>query len=179
MKEKFDSGIIQTNNEVKDIIKLIKSLENRETLWQGTTTKITSQEGGFLNVLRLLMTPCLPLMKRVLTRLSKSALIPLWLSAGMSTENAAVQKKIYGWGTTALTISNEEIDDKMKIVKLLEESGLLIKWISKTIKNKAKERKGGFFPMLLQTLVASILGNALTGKGVMIAGQRFWCHLIF
>ena len=41
MKEKFDSGIIQTNNEVKDIIKLIKSLENRETLWQGTTTKIS------------------------------------------------------------------------------------------------------------------------------------------
>ena len=71
----------------------------------------------------------------------KGALIPLWLSAGMSTENAAVQKKIYGWGTTALTISNEKIDDKMKIVKLLEESGLLIKWISKTIKNKAKERR--------------------------------------
>ena len=96
MKEKFDSEIIQTNNEVKDIIKLIKSLENRGTLWQGTTTKITSREGGFLSFLRVLMTPCLPLMKSVLTPLSKSALIPLWLSAGMLTENAAVQKKIMG-----------------------------------------------------------------------------------
>ena len=63
--------------------------------------------------------------------------------------DAAIQKKIYGSGTTALIISNEEMEDIMKIVKLHKESGLLIKGISETIKNEAKEQKGGFLPMLL------------------------------
>ena len=59
----------------------------------------------------------------------------------------------------------------MKIVKSLEESGLLIKGISEIIKNDAKEQKGGFLPMLLGTLAASILGTALTGRGVIRAGE--------
>ena len=54
----------------------------------------------------------------------------------------------------------------MKIDKSLEESGLLIKGISETIKNEIKEQKGGFLSMLLATLAASILGSALTGRGV-------------
>ena len=59
----------------------------------------------------------------------------------------------------------------MKIVKSIEEAGLLIKGISETIKNEAKEQ-GGFRPMLLGTLATSILANALTGKGVIRAGKR-------
>ena len=70
-------------------------------------------------------------------------------------------------GTTILIISNEEINDIMKIIKSLEESGLLIKGVGKTIKNKAKEQKGGFFSMLLGTLGASLSGNLLTGKGTI------------
>ena len=70
-------------------------------------------------------------------------------------------KKIHGSGTTALIISNEEMEDIMKIVKSLEESGLLIKGISKTIKNEGKEQKGGFLQMLLGTLAVSMLGSAL------------------
>ena len=54
----------------------------------------------------------------------------------------------------------------MKIIKSLEESGLLLKGFSKTIENEAKERKGGFLSMLLITLGTSLLGNLLTGKGV-------------
>ena len=54
----------------------------------------------------------------------------------------------------------------MKIIKSLEESGLLLKGFSKTIENEAKERKGGFLSMLLITLRTSLLGNLLTGKGV-------------
>ena len=57
--------------------------------------------------------------------------------------------------------------DFMKIVKSLEESGLLIKEITETIKTETKEQKSGFILMLLGTLAASILGNALTGKGVI------------
>ena len=60
----------------------------------------------------------------------------------------------------------------MKIVKSLEESGLLIKGISETIKNEAKEQKGRFLSISLGTLAASILGNALAGKGVLRAGEK-------
>ena len=57
------SGITLTNNEIKDIMKVIKSLRNREISLKGTTKKITSQEGGFLSFLRSLMTAGLPLIK--------------------------------------------------------------------------------------------------------------------
>ena len=117
------------------------------------------------------MTGGLPLMKSVLTPIAKSILIPLRLSAGMSAADAAIKKKIYESGTTALITSNEEMETVMKIVKSLEESRLLIKWISETIKNEAKEQKGGYPPMLLRILGVSILGNALTRKGVTRAGE--------
>ena len=119
-------------------------------------------------------------MKNVLTSFAKNALLPFGLSSGMSAADAAIQKKIYGSGrpsglasrTTALIISNEEIEDIMKKIKSLEESGLLIKGIGETIKNEEKEKKRGFLPILLGTLAASILGNALTGKGIIRAGER-------
>ena len=135
-------GITLTSNEIKDFIKVIKSLENRGILLKGTVTKITGQEGGFLNFLRLLMTAGLPLMKIVVTPLAESVLIPLGLSAGMSAADSAIQKKIYGSDTATLIIANEEMEDIIKIVESLEESVLLIKGISETINNEAKEQKG-------------------------------------
>ena len=71
---------------------------------KGTTTKITSQEGGFLKFLRPLMTAGLPLMKSVLMPLAKSILLPFGLSAAMSATDAAIQKNSYGSGTTTLII---------------------------------------------------------------------------
>ena len=121
----------------KDIMKGIQSLENRESLLNRITTKITSQEGGFLNSLRPLMTAVLPLMKSVLGTLFKSVLLPFGLS-GMAAD-VAIQKKLFWLGTTALIISNEAMEDIIKIVKSLEKSGLLIKEISETIKNETKE----------------------------------------
>ena len=112
-------------------------------------------------------------MKRRLVPLVKSVLLPLGLSAGMSVADAAIQKKIYGSGTTALIISHKEMEDIMTIVKSFEESGLLIKGISETIKNEAKEQKGGFLGMLLGTLGATSLGSALTGREVTRAGEKF------
>ena len=61
--------------------------------------------------------------------------------------------------------------DVLKIIKSLEDSGLLLEGISETIKNEAKEQNGGFLSMLLVTLGASILGNMLSGKGVKRAGE--------
>ena len=63
------------------------------------------------------------------------------------------------------------MEDIMKVVKSLEESGLLVKAISETIKNETKEQKGGFLPMLLGTLAASVLGSVLTRRGVIRAGE--------
>ena len=109
---------------------------------KGTTRKITSQEGGFLNFLRPLMTAGLPLMKSVHTRLAKSVLLPLELPTGTSTADVAIQTLIYRSGSTILIISNEETEYIMKIVKSLEESGLLIQGISEAIKNEEKKQKG-------------------------------------
>ena len=78
---------------------------------------------------------------------------------------------MFGSGFTIIIICNDEINDIMKIFKSLEESGLLIKGVSETIKNEAKEQKGGFLKMLLGTLGASLLGNLLTGKGTIRAGE--------
>ena len=79
-------------------------------------------------------------------------------------------KKILGSGTT-LVISNDEMKDIIKIVKSLEHSGLLLKGVSETIQNEAKEQKGGFLSMLLGTLGASLLGNISAVKGINRAGE--------
>ena len=63
------------------------------------------------------------------------------------------------------------MNDTMKIVQAIEDSNVLLKGVTKTIKNEAKEQKGGFLNMLLGTLGASLLGNLLTGKGIVRAGS--------
>ena len=80
------------------------------------------------------------------------------------------KKKTHGSGNTTLIISNEEMNDKMKIIRTIEDSNILRKGVTKTIKNETKEQKGGFSSMLLGTLGASLLGNLLTGKGIVRAG---------
>ena len=77
--------------------------------------------------------------------------------------------KVDGSGTTTLIISNEEINDIMKIVQAPKASNILLKGVTKTIKNGTKEQKGGFLNMLLDTLGASLLENLLTGKGIVRA----------
>ena len=63
------------------------------------------------------------------------------------------------------------MNDMMKIVQALEDSNILLKGVTKTIKNETKEQKGGFLSMLLGTLGASLLGNLLAGKGIVKAGS--------
>ena len=72
---------------------------------------------------------------------------------------------------TTLIISNNEIEDIIKIVKSLEDSGLLLKGVTETVQNEVKEQKGGSLSMLLGTLGASLLGNLLIGKGIYRAGK--------
>ena len=86
---------------------------------------------------------------------------------------------------TTLIILNEEMNNIMKLVKSIEESGLLTKGVSETVKNETKEQKGGFFGMVLRILGANLLGNLLSGKdtikaggGTIREGQKFLCSLI-
>ena len=104
--------------------------------------------------------------------LAKNVLAPLGITAAASAIDARIKKKkIHGSGTTTLIISNEEMNDIMKIVQALEDSNILLKGVTKTIKNETKEQKGGFLSMLLGTLGASLLGNLLAGKGIVRAGS--------
>ena len=168
IKTFFGGSITLTDNERTDIMKVIKSFENRGILLKRTTRKITSQERGYLNFLILLMTAGLPSIKGVLT---KNVLLAFGLSAVMSAVDATIQKDICRSGTTALAISNEHTEHIMKTVKSLEESGLQIQRISETIKCEAKEEKGGLLRMLLGKLAASILGYTLSGRWLMRAGE--------
>ena len=101
------------------------------------------------------------LIGHVFKPLAESVLIPLRSTAAASVTDVAIHKKMFGSGFTTSIISNEEMNDIMKIVSSLEESGLLIKGVRETIKNEAKEQKGGFLSMLLGTLGASLLGSTL------------------
>ena len=91
------------------------------------------------------MTAGLPLMKSILTSLATSVLLSIRLSAGILAGDAALQKKIYGSGTTVIMPSNEKMEDMIKIVKSLEESRILTKGISENIKQKKKNKKESFF----------------------------------
>ena len=118
---------------------------------------------------------------KVAMPLTKNVLAPLGLSAAMSAIDESMQKKKHGSGIK-LIIEQEDMKDIMKIIKALENSSILLKGVSKTIKNETKEQRGGFLSVLLGTLGASLLGNLLSGgkgsvasrakgEGIMRAGE--------
>ena len=108
---------------------------------------------------------------KVALPLAKNVLAPLGLTAAMSATDGSIQKKIHGSGVK-LIIEQVDMNDIMKIIEALENSGILLKGVSKTIKNETKEQRRGFLYMLLGTLGASLLDNTLTGgKGIARAGD--------
>ena len=103
------------------------------------------QSGGFLGSLLSKLSG--PLMKAAIP-LAKNVLAPLGITAAASVViDAGIQKKIYGSGTTTLIISNKEMNDIMKIIQALEDSNILLKGVTRTIKNETKEQKRGFLSM--------------------------------
>ena len=122
------------------------------------------QSGGFLG--KLLSKLAGPLMK-VAIPLAKNVLAPLGLTVVMFAIDGSIQKKIHGSGVK-LIIEQEDMKDVMKNIK----AGILLKGVSKAIKNGTKEQRGAFLSMLLGTLGDSLLGNLLTGgKGIMRASD--------
>ena len=115
------------------------------------------QSGGFLS--SLLSKVAVSLMK-VAVSLAKDILATLGITAAASTIDGAIQKKIHGSGTKTLIISNEEMNNTMKIIQTLVNSNILLKGVTKTIKSETKrQRRGGFLSMSLGTLETSLLGN--------------------
>ena len=116
--------------------------------YQKTQLSKTTQSGSFLGrTLGLLLKTRLPLFKSVIKPLGM-----IGLTAAASAADAAINKKILGSGTTTLIISNDEMNYILKIVKSLEDSGILLKRVSETIKVEAKEQKGPFLNAFLGTL---------------------------
>ena len=144
-----------------------KNLATDIKLSKAQIKKLIQSEGFFGKLLCKLAGPLM----KVALPLAKNVLAPLGSTAAMSAIDGSIQKKIHGSGAK-LIIEQEDMNDIMKIIEALENSGILLKGASKTIENETKEQRGGFLSMLLGTLGAILLGNLLTGgKGIMRAGE--------
>lgn len=93
-------------------------------------------------------------MKNVPTLLAKSVIVPLWLIVTASATYATIQNKTFGSGTM-LVFSIEDLNDITKIVKSLEDAGLMVKVVTGKVKNEIKQQKPGFLDILDATLSAS------------------------
>ena len=161
----FPHKFLLTNTQISRLRKAVANNSSANIKLSKAQLHKMGQSGRFLG--RLLgqwLKAGLPVTKNGLKLLAKSVLIPLGLTAAATATDAAIQKKIFGSGMTTLIISNEEMDDIMKIIKSLEEFSLLTKGVSKTTEDKAKEQKDEFRGLLLGKLGASLLGNTLKGK---------------
>ena len=93
-------------------------------------------------------------------------------AAALEIAAGILKSKIHGSGNESLIVSNEEINDIIKLIQALEDSNILLRRVTKIIKNETKRQKGGFLSMFLGTLGASLLGYLWTGKGFLRAGSR-------
>ena len=170
----FPHKLLLTNRQVANLRKAFASYLSTDIKLSKTQLSKMIQSGGFSGrLLGPLQKPGFPLIKHVIKPLAKSVLIPLGLTAAASAADVGILKKILGSGhncrsssgshNTTLIISNNEMEDIIKVAKSLEDSGLLLKGVTETVQNEVKEQKGGFLSISLNSLGASLLGNILTG----------------
>ena len=169
----FPHKLLLTNRQVTTLRKAFANRTSTDVKLSKTQLSKMMQSGRFLGrLLGPLLKAGLPLMESLIKPLAKSILIPLGLTAAASAADAGMHKKILGSGhNTTLIVSNDEMENILKIIKSLEDFGILLKGVGETIKSKSKEQRDGFLSMLLGTLGASLLINMLTGKGVIRAGE--------
>ena len=165
----FPHKLLLTNRQFANLRKAFANRTSTDVkLSKVQLTKM--QKDGFLRFLAPLLKSGLSLLKSVI-----KPLCMLGHTGAASARDAAINKKILGSGTRTLIISNDEMNDILKTVKSLEDSGILLKKVSETIKDEAKEQKGGFLSMLLGTLGASLFADLVTknlsGKEVIRAGE--------
>ena len=159
-ENEFPHKLLLTNTQVSKLYKAFANGLSANVKLLNNQLHIIEQSQAFSGRhLGPLLKPGLPLIGNVLKPLAKSALIPLGLTTAASAAEAAIHKNMFWSGVTTLIISNEEMHDIMKIVKSLKESGLLIKYVRRTIKNEAKEQKAELLGTLLVGFGSSLLGN--------------------
>ena len=162
----FPHKLLLTNRQVANLRKAFANYLSTDINLSKTQISKMIQSGGFLGkLLGPLLKTGLPLKENVIKPLAKSVLIPLELTAAASAADADHEQH------TTLIISNDKMKDIIRIDKCLEDSDLLLKGVSETIQNEAKEQKGVFLSMLLGTLGASLLRNILAGQGIDRAGE--------
>ena len=123
--------LVLTNTKVSKLFKAFKNVSSTNIKLSKIQLHKIGQSEGFLGrLLGPLIKIGLPLIRNILKLLAKNVLIPLQLIAAASAADATIQKKMFGSGVTALIISNVKMNDVMKIVKCLEESGLVMKGVS-------------------------------------------------
>ena len=167
----FPHELSLTDRKISSLRKSFANNSSADIKLSKTQFSKMMQLGWFLSrLLGPLLKTGLPLIKNVTKPLAKRVLIPLGLTAA-SAADEGIHKKILGSGNTTLIISNSEMEGIIKIIKSLEDSGLLLQRVTETVQNKVKKQKGRFLNMLLGTLGASLLGNLLTGKGIYRAGK--------
>ena len=116
----FPHELLLTDRQVSSICKAFSNSSSVDIKFSKTQLSRMIQSGEFLgNLLGPLLKTGLPLIKNVITPLAKSVFIPLGLTASASAVDAGIHKKILGSGNTTLIISNEDIEDLIKIVKIL------------------------------------------------------------
>ena len=147
----FPHKLLLTNTQVSNLCKAFSNNSSANIKLSKTQLSKIIQSGGFLEeLLGPLLKTELPLISNAIKPLAKSVLIPLGLTAVASAVDAGIHKKILGLGNNrysssaphiTLIISNDEINDIIKIVKSLEDSGLLLKGVTETVQNEIKEQK--------------------------------------
>ena len=143
----FPHKLLLTNRQIANLRKAFANHTSTDIkLSKAQLTKM--QKGGFLRFLAPLLKSVLPFLKSVIKPLSM-----LGLTAAASATDVAINKKFLGSGTTTLIISNDEMNDILKIVKSLEDSKILLKGVNQTIKDESKEQKGEFLACYLVHLV--------------------------
>ena len=148
----FPHKLLLTNRQVANLRKAFANYLSTDIKLSKTQLSKMIQSGGFLGrLLGPLLKTGLPLIKNVIKPLAKSILIPLGLTAAASATDAGIHKKILesrnlssSHNNTVLITSNNEMQDIIKMVKSLEESGLLLKGVAETVQNEVKNKKEDF-----------------------------------
>ena len=162
----FPHKLLLTNRQILSLRKAFNNHTSADIKFsKAQLTKM--QKGVFLRFLAPLLKSGLPLLKSVIKPFGM-----LGLTAAALSTDAAINEKILRSGNhITLIISNDAMQDLLKIVKSLEDSGILLDGITETVENEIKEQKRGFLSMLVGTLGASLLGNMLAARSVIRAGE--------